>query len=95
LVVPFENGMSHLDRLNKRFGRPAVLGGVVKVAITLDERGSIVRLAPWASLTIGAQPAPQLVEVAEVAAAAVRREHFCVSANPLGSGDDPGPRGIA
>jgi 2-dehydropantoate 2-reductase len=67
LIVPFQNGMSHLDRLNERFGQPAVLGGVVKVATTLDERGSIVRLAPWASLTIGAQTTAQPVELTEVA----------------------------
>ena len=28
LIVPFQNGMSHLDRLNDRFGPAAVLGGV-------------------------------------------------------------------
>jgi 2-dehydropantoate 2-reductase len=67
VIVPFENGMSHLDRLNERFGRQTVLGGVVKVATTLDERGNIVRLTPWASLTIGTQPTPQPVDLAEVA----------------------------
>jgi 2-dehydropantoate 2-reductase len=56
LIVPFLNGMSHLDRLNQRFGADAVLGGVVIVATTVNAGGDIVRLAPQASLTTGAQP---------------------------------------
>lgn len=67
VIVPFENGMSHLDRLNERFGRQTVLGGVVKVATTLDERGNVVRLTPWASLAIGTQRTAQPVDLAEVA----------------------------
>src|SRR5580658_4707498 len=53
LVIPFLNGMAHLDVLNERFGASAVLGGVVVIsAITIDD-GDIVVLAPGASLTIG------------------------------------------
>jgi 2-dehydropantoate 2-reductase len=58
LILPFLNGMSHLDRLNQRFGVSAVLGGVVIIAATVNQQGDIVRLAPWASLTTGAQPSP-------------------------------------
>jgi 2-dehydropantoate 2-reductase len=55
LVIPFLNGMAHLDVLNERFGASAVLGGVVVIsAITIDD-GDIVVLAPGASLTIGSQ----------------------------------------
>ena len=59
LIVPFLNGMSHLDRLNQRFGVSAVLGGVVIIATTVNQQGDIVRLAPQASLTTGAQPGPR------------------------------------
>lgn len=55
MVVPFLNGMAHLERLNTRFGADSVLGGVVKVATTLDDHGDIVRLAPMASLAFGEQ----------------------------------------
>jgi 2-dehydropantoate 2-reductase len=54
-VVPFLNGMLHLPVLNKRFGEPAVLGGVVEVATQLNDEGDIVQLAPLASLIIGTQ----------------------------------------
>ena len=36
LIVPFLNGMSHLDRLNQRFGPGAVLGGVVIANLAFD-----------------------------------------------------------
>jgi 2-dehydropantoate 2-reductase len=69
LIVPFLNGMSHLDRLNQRFGASAVLGGVVIVATTVNQQGDIVRLAPQASLTTGAQPGNPPTDTTGVAAA--------------------------
>ena len=69
LIVPFLNGISHLDRLSRRFGVGAVLGGVVIVATTVNQNGDIVRLAPQASLTTGAQPAGPPVDLTGVDAA--------------------------
>jgi 2-dehydropantoate 2-reductase len=69
LVLPFLNGMSHLDRLNQRFGVSAVLGGVVIVATTVNQHGDIVRLTPQASLTTGVQPSPTPPDTAGLAAA--------------------------
>lgn len=54
-LVPFLNGVAHLDVLNARFGQESVLGGVVKVLTTVNDDGDIVRLAPLASVTIGGQ----------------------------------------
>lgn len=56
-IVPFLNGIGHMDRLNERFGTEAVLGGVVRVVTTLDAEGRIVRLASFADMIVGAQPA--------------------------------------
>jgi 2-dehydropantoate 2-reductase len=47
--------MAHLDTLNARFGKESVLGGVVKVATTVNENGDIVRLAPLSSFAFGEQ----------------------------------------
>jgi 2-dehydropantoate 2-reductase len=69
LILPFLNGLSHLDRLNERFGAAAVLGGVVIVSTTLDQHGQIVRLTPQASLTTGAQPGPAPAALTDVTAA--------------------------
>jgi 2-dehydropantoate 2-reductase len=52
MIVPFLNGMSHLDTLTARFGA-AVLGGVVKVATVLNEQGDIVLLGSFTSITVG------------------------------------------
>lgn len=54
-VVPFLNGMAHMDELNKAFGPGAVLGGVVRVLTTVAESGDIVRLAPLADMAVGEQ----------------------------------------
>ncbi|HTT54170.1 MAG TPA: ketopantoate reductase family protein [Streptosporangiaceae bacterium] len=56
VVVPFLNGMAHLAVLTKRFGQPAVLGGVIIIAAQLNDEGDIV-VHPNAqvSLTIGTQ----------------------------------------
>lgn len=52
VIVPFLNGMAHVDALTGRFGE-AVLGGVVKVVTKLGADGEIVRLGPMASMVIG------------------------------------------
>ncbi|MFG1705047.1 2-dehydropantoate 2-reductase [Nonomuraea sp. M3C6] len=68
-IVPFLNGVAHLDPLNARYGTKSVLGGVVKVATTVDQDGDIVRLAPMAELVIGEQdgrPTPRVRELCEL-----------------------------
>ena len=46
LIVPFLNGMRHIDLLVQRFGEQPVLGGVCYVATTLDDEGRIVQVDP-------------------------------------------------
>ncbi len=45
MIVPFLNGMRHIDLLVERFGETPVLGGVCMVATQLDRIGRIVQLA--------------------------------------------------
>jgi 2-dehydropantoate 2-reductase len=54
-VVPFLNGLAHMDALNKAFGPEVVLGGVVRVFTTLDGNGDILQLGPLADMVIGEQ----------------------------------------
>jgi 2-dehydropantoate 2-reductase len=56
-VLPFLNGMAHLDALNARFGAGAVLGGVVRVMTVVDDNGDILRLGPFGDMSIGEQDA--------------------------------------
>lgn len=53
VIVPLLNGMRHLDLLEARFGAKAVLGGVCRIAATLDEQGRIVQLAPFQDIVYG------------------------------------------
>lgn len=66
-IVPFLNGMAHLDALNRRFGRAAVFGGVVQVVTQVNADGDIERLGPFGSMEIGPQDGradPRFEEVA-------------------------------
>src|SRR4051812_15544118 len=37
-IIPLLNGMRHLDRLDEKFGRERVLGGLCAIAVTLNEK---------------------------------------------------------
>jgi 2-dehydropantoate 2-reductase len=53
MIVPMLNGMRHVDILEERFGKKAVVGGVCKVATTVDPDGRIVQLAQFQDLAYG------------------------------------------
>ncbi|WP_149537303.1 ketopantoate reductase family protein [Siccirubricoccus phaeus] len=53
MIMPVLNGMRHVDAITARFGAKALIGGVCKVATTLDAEGRIRQLAPFQSLTYG------------------------------------------
>lgn len=53
VVLPFLNGMDHLEKLDRQFGRAAVMGGVAHVAATITESGAIRQLNDIHSLTVG------------------------------------------
>jgi 2-dehydropantoate 2-reductase len=53
MILPVLNGMRHLDILRSRFGPAHVIGGVAKIASSLDERGRIVDQADFHDLAYG------------------------------------------
>jgi 2-dehydropantoate 2-reductase len=53
MILPVLNGMRHVDALIARFGEKPVIGGVCKVATTLDKDGRIVQLRPFHDLIYG------------------------------------------
>ncbi|WP_199776590.1 ketopantoate reductase family protein [Nocardiopsis sp. SBT366] len=53
VVVPFLNGMRHLDVLVDRFGPDRVFGGVCMVMTRLDEDGGIVEVGKLGELVYG------------------------------------------
>lgn len=52
-VLPLLNGLSHLDRLDRRFGAPRVLGGSCAIAATLGAGGRIEQLSRLHRLVFG------------------------------------------
>jgi 2-dehydropantoate 2-reductase len=53
LILPFLNGFTHLDTLDRQFGKDRVMGGVAHIAAMISETGSIKQLNDLNSLTIG------------------------------------------
>lgn len=53
MILPVLNGMKHMDILRSRFGSAHVIGGIAKIASTLDERGRIVDQANFHELAYG------------------------------------------
>jgi 2-dehydropantoate 2-reductase len=52
-ILPFLNGMAHIDYLVERFGGAAVLGGQCVISTTLDSEGHIVHLNDTHLLSFG------------------------------------------
>jgi 2-dehydropantoate 2-reductase len=52
-ILPFLNGMRHMDYLAARFGGGAVLGGQCVISVTLDAEGHILHLNDTHGLSFG------------------------------------------
>lgn len=53
VIVPFLNGMGHLDALERRFGGERVMGGLCMISAVLDEQGAVLHLNDLHGLTFG------------------------------------------
>ena len=53
MILPVLNGMKHMETLRSRFGAPHVIGGVAKIATSLDERGRILDQGRFHDLSYG------------------------------------------
>jgi 2-dehydropantoate 2-reductase len=58
-IIPFLNGMKHLDVLDARFGIDRVMGGQCQIAATLDPNGAILQLTPMHSMSFGERGTPK------------------------------------
>jgi 2-dehydropantoate 2-reductase len=80
-VLPFLNGIAHIDVLNQRFGRRRVLGGTAKIQTTLTPN-AIRQFNDWRTLTFGEQSGEMTQRVrslADLFAAAKGVEAFAVT----------------
>lgn len=53
LILPFLNGLDHMDLLEDVYPGQ-VIGGLVKIVAMIDETGAIRQMTPMATMTIGA-----------------------------------------
>jgi 2-dehydropantoate 2-reductase len=67
-IVPFLNGIAHVEALVGRFGS-AVLGGVLRVATQVDDDGTIRALAPTFDVELGELNGPPGTRVERLASA--------------------------
>jgi 2-dehydropantoate 2-reductase len=58
-IIPFLNGMRHLDVLDAKFGVDCVMGGQCQIAATLDSEGVIHHLAPMHTMSFGERGGPK------------------------------------
>ena len=55
VILPFLNGLDHLEILDERFGRSRVMGGIANIAANINSTGVVQRLTDVNLLTIGAR----------------------------------------
>lgn len=67
-VLPFLNGLAHIERLNEEFGAANVLGGTARVQVTMTPEGVIRQLNDWQTLTFGEQDGRQSERVLQLKA---------------------------
>jgi 2-dehydropantoate 2-reductase len=67
-VLPFLNGIAHIDVLNETFGRHRVLGGTAKIQATIMPDGAIRQFNDWRTLTFGEQSGEMTERVRTLAA---------------------------
>ena len=65
-VLPFLNGLAHIEILNAEFGRERILGGLAKIAATLRPDGVVEHLNDWRSITFGEQTGEMSPRVAAI-----------------------------
>jgi 2-dehydropantoate 2-reductase len=54
-ILPFLNGLAHIEQLDQRFGRERVIGGIAHIAATITETGAVKQLTDLNVLTVGAR----------------------------------------
>lgn len=53
IILPFLNGLDHIERLDQQYGPDRVMGGTANIAATVDSSGVIHKLTESHLLTIG------------------------------------------
>ena len=77
-VLPFLNGLSHIDVMIKTFGADLVFGGAAHVATMLSKDGHVVQLNPLQVLTVGPLNGSKHQDVLEAFVSECRKSSFSI-----------------
>ena len=75
VLLPFLNGLSHMEALDKSFGKARVMGGVAHIAAMITDTGAVKQLTDLSLLTIGPR-APEHEALAEEFIALCKQADF-------------------
>jgi 2-dehydropantoate 2-reductase len=53
MIIPFLNGINHIEKLDKEFGSSNVMGGVAHISSNVNEQGTIEHFSEFKKLTFG------------------------------------------
>jgi len=53
VFLPFLNGLSHIQKLDDKFGRDRVMGGVAQIAATITSTGAVKQITDLHTMTVG------------------------------------------
>jgi 2-dehydropantoate 2-reductase len=68
VILPLLNGMRHIDVLEARFGKSAVLGGLCLISTALDPEGRILHFNDLHAITFGERTGERSTRAAEILA---------------------------
>ena len=53
MIIPFLNGFTHIEKLDKEFGSENVIGGVAHISSTINNNGAIEHFSEFKKITFG------------------------------------------
>ena len=53
IIIPFLNGFTHMEKLDKEFGSENVIGGVAHISSTINNNGAIEHFSEFKKITFG------------------------------------------
>ena len=63
IIVPFLNGVEHVDQLRERFGASVVVAATIRIESSRSAPGEIVQRSPFAAIDLApSQPTPNTIE---------------------------------
>ena len=81
-VLPLLNGLSHLERLNARFGKDKVLGGMAAIHIGMLPDGTLKHMNDWRFVNFGEQAGGVSERMTALKAAFDKAPHVVATAAP-------------